>query len=109
MTRITNTDQVLALLRTHLQRSQRTQRTPVSRNVRQAPLKRIQKMARVEELSDAEIRRALISGILEEELGEAVANDAKFQQTVSDVLRVIEEDKNARGILERAIVQLKAG
>ena len=112
MTRITNADQVLALLQGHLQRSGRTGRkhkagaTAKSRASQQKPIERLQDIAQSADLPDREIERALLSAILVEEFGAASANDPRFQSMVDDVLRIIREDDRSHTLLERARMQL---
>lgn len=114
MTRITNSDQVLILLRAHMQRSERAAKKPAAAAAERAaprPLSRVQEMAADQGLSQGEIERALIAGLLAEEFGEGLANEARFQTMVSDVLRTIHSDESARALLEAAVAQLaqKAG
>ena len=110
MTRITNTDQVLLLLQSHLQRAQRSGRkttSAVSRtNVPQTPIERVQNLVRQDELPEAEIGRALGRGLLGHEFGAAVANEAKFHAIVDEVLNAIRRDQAANQLLERAVKQL---
>ena len=110
MTRITNTDQVLLLLQSHLQRAQRSERktvTPLPKsNVPQTPIERVQNLVRQDELPETEIGRALVRGLLAHEFGAAVANDAKFHAVVDEVLGAIRRDEATSRLLERAIQQL---
>jgi hypothetical protein len=109
MTRITNADQVLVLLRSHLERAQRGSRKRTeARKAKSGPLQRVQQMAQTESLSQADIARALIAGLLSEEFGPSFAVEPRFQDMVEDVRRVIEADENARALLRRAIAQLAA-
>lgn len=112
MTRITNADQVLILLRSHLQRTERSQRKDLDRKdktrARPTPLERVQTIARNEDLPDEEVERALISGIFTEEFGPGAANDPEFQLMVDNVLRMIRENETGRQLLGRAVAQLTA-
>ena len=109
MTRITNADQVLLLLRSYLQRTQRAERRPVAAPLREGaqktPLERVQSLAR-RETSDAEISRALVRGVLLHEFGSGVANDASFQATVDEVLATIRRDEALSRLLDDAVRQL---
>lgn len=108
MTRITNADQVLLLLRGHLQRAERSQRKRASQkpdrreNVKRTPMERMQSIARTEALQEHEIHQALIHSILTEEFGSAAANDPKFQLMVDEVLRMIREEPKTRALLTKA-------
>ena len=115
MTQITNAEQVLLLLRSHLQRTQRARkkdmkaRPAATGEVREGALERVHHIAVADGFSEADVSRALISGLLAEEFGSAVANDQKFQVIVDDVLQVIGRDEDARQLLKRAVDQLAAG
>jgi hypothetical protein len=108
MTRITNADHVLLLLRNHLERMQKQRRKrdktgaagqkPAQAN----QLERIVRLATAEGVSEREFQQALIAGLLADELGEAVTNDAKFVRLVDDVLAVIERDKDSSALLRAA-------
>jgi hypothetical protein len=110
LTRITNADQVLLLLRSHLQRMDRSQHKGAARPERNAakstPLERVQATVNAEDLSEEEVERALISGIFTEEFGSAVASDPKFQLMTDDVLSVLRQDATGRLLLNRAVAQL---
>jgi hypothetical protein len=113
VTRITNSDQVLILLRSHLQRAERSHRKDLDRKdktrAKPTPLERVQTIARNEDLSSEEIERALISGIFTEEFGSGAANDPDFQLMVDNVLRMIRENETGRQLLGRAVAQLTIG
>lgn len=112
MTRITNADQVLLLLQSHLQRAQRGERRTVSPSSRvstqQTPLERVQTLARQDDLPDSEIGRALIRGLLLHEFGSGVANDAKFQGMIDELLATIRRDEAMSRLLDSAVRQLVA-
>jgi hypothetical protein len=111
MTRITNSDQILLLLRSHLQRTQRGERksrtTSVRRQIQQGPLDRVQNLLRHEELTDEEVRRAVVSGLLANEFGVSISNNAKFQRIVDEVLGAIKRDQATSDILDTAIRVLR--
>lgn len=112
MTRITNADQVLLLLRAHLERTERQRRKDVSAGARaetrQGPLERVHNMAGLENLSERDISRALISGLLTEEFGVEVASEPLFQEIVDGVLRIVDADEKSRALLQKALTQLDA-
>lgn len=108
MTRITNTDQVLALLRARLERSARARRGTAksAQRSRPTPLVRLQEMASGEELSESDIARAVIAGLLAEEFGEDVVAESRFQQIVDEVRRLIEADEQSSTRLKIAVRDL---
>jgi hypothetical protein len=109
MTRITNADQVLMLLRAHLERAQRSSRKRTETGkAKPGPLDRVKQLAQVEGLSDADIARALIAGLLSEEFGASFAAEPRFQSVVEDVRRLIDSDENGRALMRKAIAQLAA-
>lgn len=115
MTRITNADQVLLLLRSHLERSGRSRRkggaakTANSTPSHPTSLQRVQEIAQAEALSDDDIKRTLISCILIDEFGPDVVNDAKFQDVINDVTRVLNQNSKGRRLLDLSVKQLRAG
>lgn len=114
MTRISNADQVLIMLRAHLERVQRGRKKEVARppkhsRARQSPLERVQHLAAAAGLSETEIGAALIEGLLLEEFGPAFANDPQFLRITQEVKRVIGDDEHSTLLLQNAVRQLGAG
>lgn len=110
MTRISNTDQVLLLLREQLQklgqnRKERTSRSGTVRKSTPRPIARLQAMASYEE--GEEFRRTLVRAILTEEMGEAMANDPSFQAVVDNVYRMISATPDGQDLIDRAGRQLR--
>lgn len=109
MTRITNADQVLMLLRIHLERAHRAERKPAKTpSGRPGPLARVQQMTGAEGMSEADLARALIAGLLTEEFGAEFAVEPRFQALVEDVRQIIEHDDNGRALLRDAVTQLSS-
>jgi hypothetical protein len=109
MTKITNAEQVLTLLRAHLERARRAERKRTApRRANPAPLERVQQLASTEGLSEADLARALIAGLLTEEFGPDLAAEPRFQSVVEDVRQVIDRDEAARGLLRKALAELAA-
>jgi len=110
MTRITNADHVLLLLRDHLERTQKTRRKRPSATTeskaRPTALERASQLAASGALSDEDIERTIVAGLLSEALGDGVANDAKFQQLVADVVGVLNRDEQAKQLLKQAAQQI---
>ena len=112
MTRITSTDQVLLLLRSHLQRAARAGRPNSAGSAetpRKSALERARQIVASEEVSEEDIRGALIAGILTEEFGSAFAGDARFHDMVKHVVQIISADERSRSLFDEALEQLKSG
>ncbi len=109
MTRITNSDQVLTLLRAHLERAQRSNRKERGKTAQARPgaLGRVKQIAVTEGLSEADIARALISGLLSEEFGPEAAVEPRFQAMVEEIRVLIDRDEAGRTLLRRAIGELQ--
>ncbi len=111
MTRITNVDQVLIILRAQLERASRNRKkaasaAPKRDRARQGPLERVQQLAAAEGLSETEIGGALIESLLLEEFGPALANDPQFLRVTQEVKRLMREDEASALLLKQAITQL---
>lgn len=114
MTRITNTDQIMLLLRQQLQqmskaeRSQRGARTSRSDiQQRQTAASRIEAIAREGQLSEEEFARTLVGALLTDEFGGEAANDHRFQKLVEDVHRIIASDAKAKRLLVEALREIR--
>ena len=114
MTRITNVDQVLMLLRQQLQHMSKSERSKRSGKAstaatgqRRPALGRIEAISRSDDLSEDELARTLVGALLVDEFGEAVANDPKFQQLVGEVHRIIGSDTDSRRLLRDALQEVE--
>lgn len=114
MTRITNVDQVLMLLRQQLQQSSRTSRNArtgqtrsSSASRRQSSVDRLSTIAGLDTVSEDDVGRALIRAMLTDEFGEEVATDPRFQQIINEVHRIITTDPEARRHLDASLQQLR--
>jgi len=108
MTRITQAEQILLLLRAHLQRTvrlrkKRTATTPSPE--RKAPLDRLVEVSEAQ--PNTVLARALVAGLLEEEFGAALAAEPRFQAMVDEIVSVIEKRKESRALLNGALTQLR--
>jgi hypothetical protein len=107
MTRIANAEQVLLLLRAHLERAQRADKKRTrAREGKPGPLQRVQQLANAAGLSEADVTRALIAGLLTEEFGPEFAVEPRFQAMVEDVRQIIDRDEAGRALLKSAVAQL---
>ena len=113
MTRITNVDQVLILLRNQLQKMEREKKsarpikTPEAGQVHKTPFERVQDLAADGNLSEADIHRALIGSLLTEEFGTAIANDPSFQAIIDRVTATLTSDQASKQLLRGAVDTLK--
>lgn len=110
MTRISNVDQVLMLLRQQLQRLDKSSRsrkgsaTSASGPQRRPPAAgRVEAVLRSDELSDEDLARTLVTALLVDEFGEAAANDPAFQRMAGEVHRIVASDPQASRLLADAI------
>ena len=115
MARINNVDQALLLLREQLQRSERSgpaarkRRSGAAREASPRPIDRVRALAALDTLSDDDVKRALVRGLLADQLGDGVTNDARFQQVVDEVVRMLLDAPEGRTLLDGALEQLRAG
>ena len=108
MTRVTNSDQILILLRQQLQRmsgrsqTRKAARTDGNRGSEQSGVARLRALAQLDDLTSDDFERALIQGLLIEEFGEGFVNDPRFQKLVDQVLGIIASDQQSRKLLQGA-------
>lgn len=109
---ISNVDQIVLILRQRLLERART--SAGRRNSSQEGARgihartSIQELAAVESIDDRQLKRALIQGILTEQLGSALINEAKFQQVVDRVTDTIEADAQGSSLLSGLVTELRA-
>jgi hypothetical protein len=113
VTRISQVDQVLLLLRERLQRIDRSRtsrsgRGDAARPATSGPLARLQALAALDELGEDDLRRTMVRALLAEELGDTIANDPGFQAIVEDVYRIIGMSDEGRDLIDRAARQLRS-
>jgi hypothetical protein len=102
MVTISNIDLVMAALRSRLQRIAADKRADKTRAVRPSRLarnderRRVEALAAMRQLPEEEFDRALVRAMLETELGEAVATDARFQRIVDHTTQVLRESPELR-------------
>jgi hypothetical protein len=110
LTRVARAEEVLLLLRAHLQRAQRARSKSKSTGAsatRTKALDRVQALASTESLSDAEFEHALVAGMLEEQFGSATKNDVKFQAMVREIVEIVRGDDAGRELMTKAAEQLR--
>ncbi|KQM23095.1 hypothetical protein ASE73_02410 [Sphingomonas sp. Leaf24] len=108
--KVAGADHVLLLLRAKLarlarERADRSSRAPGRGDPR--PVDRLRAMAGFDALGEDERRRAVVHGLLTEELGEAVANDAAFGAVLDDVLRIVGEMPGGHELIDRAAAAMR--
>lgn len=115
MTRVSNVDQVLMLLRQQLQRmtagerAKRSAKTGAPRpQQRKSAAKRIEALSQAGEFGDEELARMLVRALLVDEFGDAAANDHRFQKLADDVHRLIAADPKANALLRDALRKVGA-
>ena len=105
MTSITPSDQVLMLLRAHLERREkigkkaRAPKLETSRDTQPQPLERARALATEHDLSSKEKARLLVMSLLEEEFGTGVATDPRFLSLADDIINLINENNRAKSLL----------
>lgn len=109
---LSNVDRLVLLLRQRLQERDRTRKTPGA-SVRSKTLPppgptAAQALAAMDGVDDRQFRRAVIQGLLTDQLGPAILNDASFQQVVDRVVGAIEGDDQGRLLLDRIASEMKA-
>lgn len=108
MTRISASDQILALLRARLEHmaalKKRRKAGPVGETDpgEASNLQRIRALARIDDLSDEDFNRSLLQGLLIQQFGEAMANDPRFQDMVTRITEILDGDTEGRLILAAA-------
>ena len=111
---ITNVDRLVLLLRQRLlerSRSPTARRGAVARRTSAQPATRsegVQALARIDGVDDRQLGRALIQGLLSDQFGGALINDAKFQQLVDRVTEAMTEDAGTSKLLHRIVNDLRA-
>jgi hypothetical protein len=113
MTRISNVDQVLMLLRQQLDRLGKSGRARKSGSAgasapqrRQSAAGRIEAVMRTDDLSEEDLGRTLVAALLVDEFGEGAANDHKFRKLADEVYRIVASDSEAKRLLTDALKEI---
>lgn len=106
---ISNVDRLVLLLRQRLQERDRSSKTSRKEREKKSALSAATALAAVDSIDERQLRRAIIQGILGDQFGSAMINEAKFQQVVDRVSQAIENDDDARKLLDRVGQDLKRG
>lgn len=105
--KVAGTDHVLLLLRTKLSTLPRDRAGRAAGKGDPRPLERLRAMAGFDALGEDERRRAVVHGLLTDELGEAVANDAAFAAVLDEVLRIVGDMPGGHALIDRAAAALR--
>lgn len=111
MVMISNVDLVMATLRSRLQRIASEKRTgkaqagQPTRVARRGERGEIEALEAMRHLPEEEFDRALVRAMLETELGEGVAADARFHRLVDHTARILRDSDELRAMFR----QIQAG
>lgn len=112
MAEISNVDRIVTVLRQRLAeraRSSSSARPTASVQAKTpTPLQTVQALAAADDISDEQLGRALVQGLLAEELGAHLVNEAPFQQVVERVVSTIEADETTAVLLKRMLRELRS-
>ena len=107
---ISNVDRLVLLLRQRLRERDAVKggRAPTARaRARVGGAVTAQALASVAEMEERQLRRSLIQGLLSDQFGHSLVNEARFQQIVDRVVGALEADEDARALLERVTKELR--
>jgi hypothetical protein len=115
MTRISNVDHVLLLLRERLQRldgntqAKADRAASAKRTDAGSPRSLTDALDRIRALDPDEAGRALVMAVLTEKFGEEVVNDASFQTIITKVNDILATDTQLSELLRKSVEGLKNG
>ena len=109
MTRITNSDQIMRLLRSQIDKIDRDKKKPagVKGTQRSSPLELVKSLAQDENQSQSTVKNALIIAILAEQFGEDLVNDPNFRGMTNKLTKLLSEDRETDAILEASISDMR--
>ncbi len=113
MTRVTQADQAIMLLRAQLERigrarsSQKGSRAGRAAVAGKKPLERVRELAALGALSDEQFGDALIHNLLAEQFGEKLANEAAFIGLGEDVTRLLRSDAETGALLDQVVREMR--
>ncbi|HEX7759154.1 MAG TPA: hypothetical protein VF459_06620 [Caulobacteraceae bacterium] len=108
---VSNVDRLVSVLRQRLaERARaRTGGQGAAQGARQPDRgESLQALAAIEGVDDRQLGRAVLEGILAEEFGQALVNEAKFQQIVDRVAEAIAGDQGSDQLMSRTLGALRA-
>lgn len=104
---IGNVDQVMALVRSQLERMSRDKRVGTtgkaarSGQARATDKSRLQALSNLSDLPDDEFERLLVGALLSREFGEDVSQDPRFQSVVERTWQILQDDAELRGVIQQ--------
>jgi len=114
MTRITNNHALMALVRQQLSKVSRAKSSGIAKISSHGASKKsngissIRRLSKTDDFSDEELARAVVQTLLADEFGDGLVNDAKFQQVVDRITRIITEDPQTKSLMEKSLQEMKA-
>jgi hypothetical protein len=113
MTRVSNIDQFTLILRQRLlertKGAQKGRGRAHARTNSESGLARVRELAAIGQADARQVRRALVEGLLADQFGPELVNEARFQQVVERVSQTLEADEQTRSLLDRVVADLEAG
>jgi len=107
---VSNADRLVRILRHRLdQRSRASGRgAPSAPSAQSSRSGGVQPLAAVADIDDRQMRRSLIQGILTDQFGTDLLNDAKFQHVIDQVIETLGENEQGARLLDRMVGELRA-
>lgn len=110
---VSNIDHLVLALRARLRERSRPDRARAAELGRPAGpasgrLESLTALAGVKELTDGQLKRAVIQNVLAEHFGKSLVNQAGFQQMVGRVTEEFERDGQLGPLMSRVIADLRA-
>lgn len=112
MTRIGNTEQVMALVRNQLQRMARREKADKTQKSRQpeartlTPRERVQALSAIKDLTDEDFTQNFVRALLGEEFGDGITASPGFQLVVERTAKAMRADPEIAALLKRVRNQL---
>ena len=112
MTRITDNQQLIMLVREQLSRVSRSKIAKSNkvkndgRPVQTAGVSAAKQLAESGEFSVEELQRSVVQGLLTEEFGDGILNDARFQQAIDQIAQIIRDDPESSKLMQDSLRQL---
>ncbi|WP_432200690.1 hypothetical protein ACRAQ7_14315 [Erythrobacter sp. W53] len=107
MTRISNTEQVMALVRNQLQRMAKRERDDKTQKTQKADARTLTQRERVvalnaiKGLSEEDFTQNFVRALLTDELGEKVSHSPEFQAIVERTAKTIRADKTVQSLIKQ--------
>ena len=109
MTRISNTNQIVLLLKAELDRKARinkSKKKPASSSTSQIQTDRPEMVRPLKDYPEGERNHALVISILSRQFGDGIINDPGFQNIVLEIVTALTDDENTKSLLNEVIGSL---